>query len=44
MFKLYAVYCSAQSDANQRIEQLKLKHPEFSKFVEVTILVKTKSC
>lgn len=34
MFKLYAIYCSAQTDANHRIEELKLKHPDFSKFLE----------
>jgi hypothetical protein len=35
MFKLYAIFCSAIVDVNQRVEQFKEKNPPFATFLEV---------
>jgi hypothetical protein len=35
MFKLYAIFCSAIVDVNQRVEQFKDKNPPFAAFLEV---------
>lgn len=35
MFKLYAIFCSAIVDVNQRVEQFKDKKPPFAAFLEV---------